>query len=178
MNAELPESVDIIKRFLEEPNLEAKFNYVRAHPYLLSPDALQVFGHLRDAFAENGDADFAETLSQHRTLVERAQEVGLTQAFDEARFLTRAERVKEFIGARSWMDSYVYLEKHPDLTFPAVQDVLIALEEQARRRGDEEQAKIINVHAYLLYLVHTIGADAAFTQIGGMDFLNSRHPDD
>jgi hypothetical protein len=178
MNAELPESVDIIRRFLAEPNLEAKFNFLRAHPYLLSPDALRVFGHLRDAFAENDDADYAETVTQHRMLVERAQEVGLTQALDEARFLLRLERVKEFIGAPSWMDSYVYLEKHPELTFPAVQDVMIVLEEQARRRGDEEQAKIINVHAYLLYLVQTIGADAAFAQIGGMDFLNSTYPDD
>jgi hypothetical protein len=55
---------------------------------------------------------------------------------------------------------------------------MIYLEEEARRSGEKEQAKIINVHAHLLYLVEKVGADAAFTEIGGNDFLTSRHPDD
>jgi hypothetical protein len=173
-----PELAKSIEQFLAQPDLEAKINYLRAHPSLLSDDALRVFDRLRDAFVSAGDPDFAETLASHRALAERARDVGVTKAFEEMRYLLLAERFEEFIAARSWMDSYVYLEKHPELTFPAVRDIVTVLEERARRSGDEEKAKIIHVHGSLLYLVHTIGADAAFIQIGGMDFLNSTHPGD
>lgn len=173
-----PESVKKIKEFLEQPNLEAKRNYVNAHPDLLSDHALRLFDHLRDAFIKEGDLDFGETLLQHRALLERSREVGVTQAFNDFRSLILGEKFKEFVNCRSWMDSYVYLEKHPDLTFTGARDIMIYLEELARRSGDKEQAKIINVHAHLLYLVEKVGADAAFTEIGGNDFLTSRHPDD
>lgn len=173
-----PESVKKIKEFLEQPNLEAKRNYVNAHPDLLSDHSLRLVDHLRDAFIQEGDPDFGETLRQHRALLERSREVGVTQAFNDFRSLILGEKFKEFVGCRSWMDSYVYLEKHPDLTYTGARDIMIYLEELARRSGDKEQAKIINVHAHLLYLVEKVGADAAFIEIGGNDFLASRHPDD
>jgi hypothetical protein len=173
-----PESVKTIEEFLKQPNLEAKRSYVSAHPYLLSDHALRLFDHLREAFIQEGDSDFGETLRQHRALVERSREVGVTQAFNDFRSLILGEKFKEFVSCRSWMDSYVYLEKHPDLTYTGARDIMIYFEEQARRSGDKEQAKIINVHAHLLYLVEKVGADAAFTEIGGDDFLTSRHPDD
>ncbi|HEU5387555.1 MAG TPA: hypothetical protein VFV73_16780 [Streptosporangiaceae bacterium] len=178
MNDELPGSVDAIRRFLEEPDIDAKLRYVHAHPYLLTDDALRVFGLLLETVAKSGDADFAETLSAHRALLERSRQAGAEKAFAELRLYIMTEKIQEFIDARSWMDSYVYLENHPELTYAAAREALIMIEQKARDLGYEDQAKIVRVHARLLHLVETKGMDAAFTEVGGKDFLNSRHPDD
>jgi hypothetical protein len=174
-DAPLQEPFGMIRAFVEAPNLVAKMEYVRQHPALLSAEVIRVFGLFTEQMRKT-DADFRETLEAHRAVLDRAREVGLERAFDEFSTLVMAQRLQDFMDCYSWMDSYVYLQKHPELASDQALGQLSIMKDQASSAGNREKVKIIDTHGYLLHQVMRVGAEAAFVEVGGADFLNSRPP--
>jgi hypothetical protein len=167
---EIGEAINTIRVFLLARNIDDKIEFIRTHSFLLTDDALLVFDHLRDSSLKRGDADFAETLRHHRVMVERVRQVGSAQAARELHSLTVLESVQEFIGCYSWMDSYIYLGEHPELKTEEALDILGVLGMQAHDEGDAQAEKIAAAHYNLLRRVGQIGAEAAFSEVGGEDF--------
>ena len=167
---EVGEAINTIRVFLLARNIDDKIEFIRTHSFLLSDDALVVFDDLRNSSLEKGDADFAETLRVHRIIVERVRQVGLAQTAREMHSLKVLESVQAFIDCYSWMDSYVYLGEHPELRTEEALNFLISLGMQARDRGDAQAEKIAATHYNLLRKVGQVGAEAAFSEVGGEDF--------
>jgi hypothetical protein len=172
----LPESVEALRGFIDAPSLDDKIEHVRTHPYLMSDASLEFLDLLKEQMIKAGDTAFAETLATHRALLSRARQVGLTQACDELRHILLTQTVQEFVMGRSWMDSYIYLGKHPELKSERAIEILTAIETDARAGGNTDLAKGIATHVRLLRRVQDIGAEPAFIEVGGMDFLTSRPP--
>ena len=175
-NSGIPEQLQALIDLFDLSSLDDKMEHVRAHPYLMSDAALEYLDLLRTQRIEAGDTAFADTLGTHRLLLERAREVGLAQAFEELRQILLVQTVQEFVMGRSWMDSYIYLGEHPELKSESAIKILMKAEADARAKGDTDMAKVIAHHARLLRRVQEIGAEPAFIEIGGMDFLTSRPP--
>lgn len=167
---EAGEVVNTIRAFLLARNIDDKIEFVRTHTFLLSDDALAAFDSVRKSFIEQGDEDFAETVLQHRAIVERAREIGLTETSRELHAMIVFESVKRFIDCYSWMDSYVYLGEHPELRTEDALGFLVMLGTRARDRGDRQAETVAATHYKLLSRVGQVGAEAAFSEVGGEDF--------
>jgi len=167
---EIEEAVNLIRAFLLARNIDDKMEFIRTHTFLLSDDALKLFDSIRDSTLKKGDTDFAETLRHHRIMVERVRQVGIAQATRELHSLRLLETVHEFIDCYSWMDSYIYLGEHPELRSEEALGFLITIGMRARDEGNKEGEKIAAAHYNLLRRVEQIGAEAAFSEVGGEDF--------
>jgi len=164
------EAIQSIREFVEARNLDEKIEYLRMHSFLLTDDALRLFDEVRSIVAESGDDDFAETIRSHRGIVEEVRRLGFEKAREELHVFLLIETVKEFMDGYSWMDSYIYLQKHPLLLSNDARGVLLAFGKKAHDEGDKEAEKVAIAHYNLLGRVEKIGAEAAFIEVGGEDF--------
>jgi hypothetical protein len=73
----------------------------------------------------------------------------------------------------SWMESYVFLQKHPELLSEDALTAVIALGMRAHEEGDTQAEKVAAAHYNLLRRIPEVGAEAAFIEVGGNDFRAS-----
>jgi hypothetical protein len=168
--SQLPEALHLIEAFLEASGIDEKIEYLRRHSFLLTDDSLVFLDDFRKAAKAEGDEDMAEFFSSHRLIIETVRELGFSDGAEKLRGLVLMTTLKDFMDGYSWWDSYVFLQKHPELLSADAQHFLVLLGKQAHDQGDQEAEKVIYTHFKLLRLVTEVGAEKAFTEIGGKDF--------
>jgi hypothetical protein len=167
---QLPEAVHQIYAFFEADGLDEKIEYLRRHSFLLSDHSLDLFDHFQESADKENDQDKSESISSHRLIIKTVRELGFTEGAERLRGLVLMQTVRDFMDGYSWWDSYVFLQKHPELLSEDAQGFLVAIGERAHNQGDQEAEKVAFVHFNLLRRVMEVGAEQAFTEVGGRDF--------
>jgi hypothetical protein len=170
---QIPEAIHTIQGFLQANRLDDKLEYLRRHSFLLTDEALHMFDVVREGAAEEGDKDTEEAVASHRMIVEEVRELGFSEAAKRLHSLVLLQTMKDFMAGYSWMDSYVFLQKHPELLSEDALATVIALGMRAHEEGDAQAEKVAAAHYNLLRRIPEVGAEAAFIEIGGNDFLAS-----
>ena len=167
---QIPEAIHTIQGFLEAKRLDDKLEYLRLHSFLLTDDGLHMFDVIRAAAVKEGDEDWAEAIASHRMIVEQVRELGFSEAAKGLHSLLLIQTMKDFMAGYSWMDSYVFLQQHPELLSKDALAVVIALGRRAHDQGDAQAEKVAAAHYNLLRRIEKVGAEAAFIEVGGDAF--------
>jgi hypothetical protein len=167
---QLPEALHLIEGFVDTDGLDKKIEYLRRHSFLLTDDALRFVGDFEKAAEEEGSAEMAGIFASHRVIIETVREFGFNDGAERLRVLVLMTTVKDFMDGYSWWDSYLFLQKHPELLSEDAQDLLVLQGKQAHDQGDQEAEKVIYTHFRLLRRVAEVGPEKAFTEVGGKDF--------
>ena len=76
---------------------------------------LEFFDLVNKAAKEKGDEEMAESISSHRVIIETVRELGFDEGAKRLQGLVLMTTLKDFMDGYSWWDSYVFLQKHPEL---------------------------------------------------------------
>jgi hypothetical protein len=161
-----------LQALVESPSWEERRQLLHGAPYLMTDGGLQVAAQAGESAAARGEAEIARAIRAYAALARRCREVGVDAAVDEAHTALLLTLLEEFIDCYSWADSYRYLMSHADLRSPRAPDVLVDVAQRAQAAGNEDYAKILRTHERLLRRVAQLGAEKAFLEVGGMDFLS------
>jgi hypothetical protein len=159
------------QRLVEAPGWDERRQILHATPLLLTDAAPDIARYAAGAAEAEGGAEFARTLRGFAALVERCREIGVDAGLDEAQTALLLSQIKEFVDCYSWADSYHYLMSHADLQSPRAPEVVADAAQRAQANGYDDYAKILRTHERLLRRVAEVGAEAAFFEVGGDDFL-------
>jgi len=159
-----------IGEFLKARNIDEKLEYLRRHSFLLTDDGLRTLDEMKAVVHKDGDEDTVEALAAHRFIIEQVRELGFKEAARSLHARVMIQTVNDFMAGYSWMDSYVFLQKHPELLSEDALASLIAFGKRAHEQGDAQAEKVAAAHFNLLRRVEQVGAEAAFTEVGGKDF--------
>lgn len=129
-----------------------------------------MFDVMKTAATKEGDEDWAEAIESHRVIVEQVREFGFSEAANRLHSLVLIQAIKDFMAGYSWMDSYVFLQQHPELLSKDALAVVIAFGKQAHDQGDAEAEKVAAAHYSLLCRIEKVGVEAAFIEVGGDAF--------
>jgi|SRR5215472_13533028 len=184
-----PEPVDVnsptfvLTLLLQTADLRDKRRILEQHPVLLSPMMEGFMEFLAES--ARGVPGLAEAIDDHRLLLARCRQVGVDKAFAERATRPLASitapppgfaesdqgaeddltfTVSLFLRAQTGSAKRRLLEQHPELFGSEAEKLLAYLYGTARAQGNEDEARVLDMHRRLLLRCRQIGVEAAFAE--------------
>ncbi len=169
--------LEVVKSFTTARTWDEARRIVESHPELLTDEADALLEALIEAARTQGNAGAVRGLEEHRALLRRCREVGITQAFAERekRVGSLAEALKAFIMAPTLSEARRILKAHPELLSDEADAILDKLIRFAETHGEALLAPRL-VRRYekrraLLHRCRAVGVEQAFAEIDENDWL-------
>jgi len=153
------------RNFVETETWNDSQQYLEQHPELLSDQAVNFLAKLIEKVRAQEDKEFLSLLEEHYALIERCRKIGIDSAFSEKiQPQGLPQIVREFFYAKTWEESRIIVEQHPELLDPETDKFLDHLKEIIQSEKSDETLNFIEEHLSLLRRCREIGIQQAFVE--------------